>query len=402
MCCAVCGEGVGRESQGISCSHLDCPRSVWAHRHCLGKTAGRPTKVDLARQISTLEQDELPVGWREDQGTSLLQAIAFRGKIGLQLGDGSGHNTDGLFDEQQIEALEAKMAVAASIVPVGIKNTNGEEVTLHIVCTSIEEGQLMFACSRTCQRASQALSSSPPAAPRWVSASPTVETQDSRSEQGLGGMGDLDGLPVRDSIEATMVDQDRLKCLAQPRLTRGAIREKVVSSLGKAPSATHMTDGVQMISLGGGTLGNREHEHFSRPVSSYGELANPQVEQGLTLDSALLTLVLQHQAETILPLLRESGVINLRLLNMMARRKNWQNSSPFNAPGVKTATTHDLGTGGLFGVSLSARGSRYLFRASDLRVVRNSTRFAGPGGSDWFQWRHSSYCYWWEGLGVPV
>jgi hypothetical protein len=49
-CCAVCGEGVKRISQGIFCSHLDCPRSVWAHRHCLGKAAGRPTKADLARQ----------------------------------------------------------------------------------------------------------------------------------------------------------------------------------------------------------------------------------------------------------------------------------------------------------------------------------------------------------------
>ena len=93
-----------------------------------------------------------------------------------------------------------------------------------------------------------------------------------------------------------------------------------------------MGPAVQMISLGGGTLGNSEHERFSQPVSSYGELANPQVEQGLTLDSALLTLVRQHQAEAILPLLRESGVINLRLLKLMAREKDWQNLSPFNAP----------------------------------------------------------------------
>ena len=190
-----------------------------------------PTEEDLACLPVILEPDEVPIGWPADQGTSLLQAIVFKSNIGLQLGDRSEHNTNGLFDDQQIEVLEAKMAVAAKIVQVGIKNTNDEDVTLHIVCTSIEDGQLMFACSRTCQQASQALSSSPHAAPRGASASPTVETQDSRSEQGLGGTGDLDDLLVRDSITATMVEQDCMKRVAQSSLTRGVIREKVVSYL---------------------------------------------------------------------------------------------------------------------------------------------------------------------------
>ena len=248
-CCAICGEGVKRIPQGIFCSHSDCPRSVWAHKHCLGKAEGRPTKADLARRLVILEQDELPEDWPEGQGTSLLQAIAFKCNIGLQRGDGSGHNTDGLFDERQIRALEAELAVAAKIVPIGLESPNGGDLTLHLVCTHIDrEGQLMFSCSRTCQQASQAFSSSSPAAPRGAFTSPTVETKDSRSDQGLAGTGDLEGLPVRDSIRAAMVEQDRRRRVVESSLTLsltlGAIiRDKGVSS--------HITDGVQMISLGG-------------------------------------------------------------------------------------------------------------------------------------------------------